>query len=144
MISYTGYHITLEKLSLLRNQEMQAKRRIKEFERKKLVLDKISGFLAQADRSGPKPEQWDRFPVNIKDRPVSLSDLASILAQTSNNENYIYLPESLSIKHAEHKRGMNSNNMIPDTSSDGPAPAGQTLILSLDGCFLVRNRRPDG
>jgi len=92
--AYAGYKTNLEKTTLLKGQERFAKTQIKEFERKKKVLENINNFIDRAEQKGLTKNRWDTFFVNLENESYSFQTLQTILAQTSNNSQYYFEPDS--------------------------------------------------
>lgn len=155
MTAYTDYNITQKKLELLRNQERFFNSRIKELEQKKSVIEQTKIFIDNADRSGLFRKNWDEFSVDLKDEPVSFSQLKALLYHAGTADQYYFLPESLVIQPGGMKKNPEKKEEAIQSKTDSaksplvsemtPAPlaSDSDTVISLKGIFLVRQGRQD-
>lgn len=164
MAAYTDYRISKVRLDLLRSQERSVKGQITELEKKIKQIEQVNTFVNKANQLGLNKTQWDKFYVDIKENPVSFDELKTILAQTSNSNQFYFRPRSLLIQAAPpvENNTAQSSAVSPDTTSNHMAQLTEAIksatidendetsetpvknpdvVISLDGKFIAR--RPD-
>lgn len=154
MTAYTNYHITQKKLELLRSQERFFKNRIKGLDEKTSVITQAKVFIDDAGQSGLFRKNWDEFSVNLKDEPISFSQLKTLLFQASTTEQYYFIPESLVIqlgtmKNPDEKKEMPKEIKGPPAKAPLVSQTSDILnpvfdaVIRLKGIFLVPHGRQD-
>ncbi len=155
MTAYTDFNVTQKKLELLRGQERFFKARVKGLEEKTSVIAQTKVFIDDAGQSGLFRKNWDEFPVNLKDEPISFSQLKALLFQASSTEHYYFVPESLVIQLGSMKKPDEKKEAPKETKGlpvKMPPPAPQTpgilnpvsdAVIHLKGVFLVPHGRQD-
>lgn len=153
MTAYTDFNITEKKLELLRSQERFFKNRVKELEEKTSVIAQTKIFIDDAVRTGLLKKNWDEFSVNLKDEPVSFSQLKAILFQASTTGQYYFIPESLVIQLRSMKKPderKEAPKEIKEPQLKTPPPVPQTsgtpnllpdAVIRLKGVFIVPHGR---
>lgn len=148
MTAYLDYNTTQKKFELLQNQERFYKNQVKGMEQKKSVIEQTTLFLDNADQSGLLRKKWDEFSVDLKDEPVSFSQLKTVLLQVGTTDHYYFLPESLIIRLGGVKKTPEKKEEDVHTGNDvaKTTPVSETpsdAFISLKGIFLVQQVRQD-
>jgi hypothetical protein len=148
LTAYNRYNVSAEKLSLLQKQKRAVKKQIRVLEQKKQVLNRVNRFLTQAEHQGWQTDQWDRFFVDLDKEAISFPALQALLDQTDHSHDYYFKPQRLSITGQDLASDVSRENVAPDLplaiSAANPGQAGGDVVISCQGYFLIRNRRPDG
>lgn len=148
MTAYLDYNTTHKKFELLQSQERFYKSQVKELEQKKTVIGQADIFLDKAGQSGLLRKNWSEFSVDLKDEPVSFSQLKTILVQIAATDHYYFLPESLVIRLGGMKKTPEKKEETVHTGNDiaKTTPVSKTdsdAVISLKGIFLVQQGRQD-
>ena len=148
MTAYLDYNTTQKKFELLQNQERFYKNQVKGLEQKKSVIGQAEIFLDNTEQYRLLRKNWDEFSVDLKDEPVSFSQLKTILFQVGTTDHYYFLPESLIIRLGGLKKTPEKKEEALSAGNDvaKTTPVSETAsdaVISLKGIFLVQQGRQD-
>lgn len=151
--SYAAYSINQQKLLLLRGQERFLKNQIRELEEKKKQLAVLDRFVNMSRKLSLTGDQWDVFHVELEQEPFTFSNLNAILSQTENTQQYVFQPESLSIRlgSVQRKDGERNQSAESPVVESEPGRTNQRegtqgvpdAVVDLKGRFLVKKRGVD-
>ncbi len=99
-------------------------------------------FVAAAEASGLRPEDWTRYEVDLRRRLVELRELDSLLEQARAGSGYYFRPREFELT-AVHDAEQLRDAQLPDgtRARDVGFQPGRYGILTLRGEYLVTRRQ---
>lgn len=129
--AYGEYRVASIRNADLKRQQLALKEftgRLVEYKR---FAARVERFIANTHTAGVVDGSWNRHHVDIKDRVVSFTELAQLIADHADGENYYFLPSKLQIQ--ARGAGGFANPFV----RGGAKTSRDELTVSLVGDFLV-------
>lgn len=92
---------------------------------------RVERFIGAARAAGVADESWNRHHVDIKDRVLSLAELAQFIEDAGGGDSYYFLPERLQIQASR------SGGSVNPFRGRSAARSPDVVSVSLSGYFLV-------
>jgi len=139
LTAYNRYILNREKFKVLTKQIRLLKQQQREMKRKESIMVRVNNLINRARSLGLEKERWAFYDVNIEE-PVSFPDAEKILTQTANSSSYYFKPVTLHVKTKTESDEKAKTPKPPSTSADSPETKKGDILLTLRGCFLVKQK----
>ena len=139
--AYSTYRDNRRQMETLQVRSKLRARHQQQFKQQQRVVDSLDSFVAEANRLGLDPDNWETYDVHIQE-VISFSEMKRIVSQCVNTSAYYFKPVSLEAKRKvrnpkkilEHADGPSLDEQLPDSDQGD-------IYLSLRGTFVVKQNR---
>ncbi|MBF0438666.1 MAG: hypothetical protein HQL93_06040 [Magnetococcales bacterium] len=128
------YRAVLTRLDSARKERLfldQQKEKIQDY---KKFSSEVQDFVKAVQTNGMQESRWTSYTVDIKDRLMTVADMAILMSNVGSSSRYYFRPKRLVITATSAKEYLPLEMQKLDNTALTP---GEKVVLSLSGTYLV-------